>query len=167
MQGDQIRGGVAYKVFVLSESSIGNAESNALSIPSSAITLSNPSVDAVANVSASDIANNGNGLDMQVSFTKAANEEPIAYYAIMVVPSADANSFNLAIANGVSPANYTTVFKTGSDITTTLNFDARDVNGVPIQNGKPYKVFVLSIADGNNATTNGLSSASNEVTLSE
>lgn len=133
VQGDQIRGGVAYKVFVLSESSIGNAESNALSIPSSAITLSNPSVDAVANVSASDIANNGNGLDMQVSFTKAANEEPIAYYAIMVVPSADANSFNLAIANGVSPANYTTVFKTGSDITTTLNFDARDVNGVPIQ----------------------------------
>lgn len=85
----------------------------------------------------------------------------------MVVPSADANSFNLAIANGVSPANYTTVFKTGSDITTTLSSSSKDIKGGPIQNGTAYRVFVLSIADGTNATTNGLSLASNEIVLLE
>lgn len=83
----------------------------------------------------------------------------------MVVPSVDANSFNLATANGVAPANYSTVAKTGSNVSTTLSAQARDVKGATIQNGTAYKVFVLSLADGINATTNGLSAASSEIVL--
>ncbi|WP_025027174.1 copper amine oxidase N-terminal domain-containing protein [Caldalkalibacillus mannanilyticus] len=165
VHGDLITSGVAYRVFVLAVSTAGSEDSNALSAASATITLSNPSVDAVTNVTVADVDNNGDGRDLQVSFNKAATESNISYYAIMVVRSSDASSFNLAAANAVSASNYTIVGKTGSNITTTLSATARDTRGNTIQSGVSYRVFVLSIADGSNATINALSSGSNEISL--
>jgi len=164
-QGDLIAPGVAYRVFVLAVSKIGEADTNSLSSASAVITLSNPSVDPATNVIVEDVNNSGNGQDLQVSFTRATNESNIAYYAVMVVRASSASSFNLNTANSVPQTNYTIVAKSGSNINTVLSSTARDTSGQPIQNGVAYRVFVLSIADGNTATTNTLSAASNEITL--
>ncbi len=122
---------------------------------------------AATGVTAIDVADNGNGSDLEVSFTRPNGENTkIASYRIMVVKSAAASTFNLSVANSVYEDYYTTVAATGADsYTTTLVSDAKDVDGDSIVAGTAYKVFVLSIADGTNATVNALSDASNEVTL--
>jgi hypothetical protein len=148
VQGEVILTGIAYRVFVLAVSSTGYQNSNALSLPSAEIVLSNPSVDVASNVIATDVANYGDGRDIEVSFTKANNEANISYYAVMVVRSSEAGSFNLASANMVSSVNYTTVAKTGSNITTVLPSSTNDVKGAALQSGVGYKVFILSVADG-------------------
>ncbi|MCH8330612.1 MAG: T9SS type A sorting domain-containing protein, partial [Bacteroidetes bacterium] len=43
--------------------------------------------------------------------------------------------------------------------------NSNDSEGSPIQNGIPYKIFVLTIADGTNAIVNALSQASAAITL--
>lgn len=121
---------------------------------------------AVSGITVADFGDNGNGCDLQVSFSKADGEnQKIASYRVMVVRSASAGSFNLTAANAVPIANYTVVDKTGA-ANYMLSLDgAKDTAGNSIANGIAYQVFILSIADGTNATVNGLSSASAGITL--
>lgn len=160
VDGHSIRNGVNYRVFVLS---VGAYGSNALSSYSASITLTgNSNVYPATNVSVNDVADHGDGRDLQVSFTRAADESNLSGYRIMVVKSSDANSFNLSKANAVSGSNYTSVDKTGSNITRTLASGARDVDGQSIRNGVSYRVFVLSVGSYG---TNVLSSYSSAITL--
>ncbi|MDX2002132.1 MAG: T9SS type A sorting domain-containing protein [Chitinophagales bacterium] len=164
--GDPITNGVPYRIFVLSLADGTNAGVSTLSGPSASITLSNAAaVPAVSNVVATDIGNSNNGTDLQVSFTKAINETNISAYRIIVVKNANAGSFNLVAANAIIAANYTSVTPTGSNIQTALGSTAKDSDGDPIQNGTPYKVFVLSVANGTGSTVNALSLPSNQITL--
>lgn len=120
----------------------------------------------VSNLEAEDIGNNGDGSDLQISFDKADGEnQRIAAYRVMVVRSASAASFNLTAANAVSAANYTLVDKTGAAAYLLTLDGALDTAGNNISNGIAYKVYVLSIADGTNATVNALSTASAAITL--
>jgi len=157
--GALIQNGVQYRIFVLS---VGNNGYNALSSASQQITLSNNNVTAATNVNAADVADYNNGLDMRVSFSKAANETNIAHYRVYVVKDFEANSFTLDFANAIP--YYTVVYKTGNHITTTLNAESRDVYGELIQSGVDYKVFVLSVANSNNYQ-NALSAASPTIKL--
>jgi hypothetical protein len=124
------------------------------------------SASAVTDIEVEDIGDSKNGSDLQVSFSKAAGEnQRIDSYRVMVVRSASAGAFNLAAANAVSSDCYTVVEKTGADNYTITLDGAKDTAGNSITNGIAYKVFVLSIADGTNATLNGLSNASAAITL--
>ena len=114
---------------------------------------------------AADVGDAGNGTDLQISFTPATEENKVASYRIMVVKSSAANAFNLSAAEALAASNYTGAAKTGSQINTTLAAAATDTDGAPIANDIAYKVFVMSVADGSNATENSLSTASNEITL--
>ncbi|RXJ01650.1 copper amine oxidase N-terminal domain-containing protein [Anaerobacillus alkaliphilus] len=163
VQGDLIKPDIEYKVYVMSVSNA--ASSNALSNPSLNITLSNPFAGSVSNITASDIANNGNGRDMRIGFTKPTNEASIAYYAILVVPEAEASTFTLAAANLVPKEYFTRVNKTGGNHVVTLDAATTDVRGNLITSNITYRVFVLSIADGINATINGLASSLGTITL--
>lgn len=176
VDGDYIRNGVSYRVFVMAVGTGSYSGSYALSGSSSSIALYNgvgngngngngngSYVYAATNVSASDVSDYGDGRDMKVSFTRASDESNLYGYRIMVVKSGDANYFTLSKANALSSYYYTDVNKTGYNISQTLSDRARDVNGDLIRNGVSYRVFVLSVgAYGNNT----LSSYSSAITLS-
>lgn len=113
-----------------------------------------------------DVADNGNGLDLDVTFTAGADETSINEYRIMVVKSANAAGFDEPTATAVAAANYTAVTPTGSPTyQQVLAAGALDVDGDAVTNSVPYVVFVLSEADGVVASTNSISSGSPEVTL--
>lgn len=163
VDGNLIQNGVPYRVFVLSVGNNSYSGTNAISDQSSQITLSyNNNVVPVSNLSVSDVADNNDGRDLQVRFNKVADESGINHYRILVVKSANAGSFNLSKANNVNSNYYTQVSKKNDHITTTLVSGARDVDGDVIRNDVKYKVFVLSVGNGNN---NALSDASSEITL--
>nr|WP_280521269.1 copper amine oxidase N-terminal domain-containing protein [Paenibacillus mangrovi] len=165
VSGKLIQNGVKYRVFVLSVASSGYYGNNALSSSSSAITLSgNSSVAPATSVTVSDVSDFGDGRDLRVSFTRAADESNLSGYRIMVVKASDVSNFNVTKANAVSSSNYTSVSKTGSNITQTLAQGANDVDGKPIQSGISYRVFVLSVGAYG---TNALSTYSSPITLSE
>ena len=121
--------------------------------------------DVVTAVTGSDIGNNSNGSDLEVSFTKAADENTVDEYRIMAVKSSAAGSFDLAAAQAVSAANYTALTPNGSDVSTVLSGSATDTDGDPIEIGTAYKIFVLSTPDGVNALNDALSDPSGDVTL--
>ncbi|MFJ7732128.1 stalk domain-containing protein [Lysinibacillus sp. NPDC097231] len=161
--GYAIQNGVSYRVFVMAVAT--NSVNNVLSSASNAITLYS-NVGTVSNLSASDVSDYGNGRDLNVSFTKAANESNISQYRIMVVPTAYYSSFSLSDANSVSSSNYTTVNKSGNNTYgQVLSENARDVRGNKISDGISYQVYVLSVANGNNPGSNALSTPTSTITL--
>ncbi|MCY9547876.1 copper amine oxidase N-terminal domain-containing protein [Lysinibacillus xylanilyticus] len=162
--GYAIQNGVSYRVFVMAVGT--NSGNNVLSSASNAITLYSSNVGAVSNLYASDVNDYGNGRDLYVSFTKAADESNISNYRIMVVPTAYYSSFSLSDANNVSSSNYTTVNKLGNNTYgQALSENARDVRGNYIKEGNSYRVYVLSVGYGNYSGSNALSAPTSTVTL--
>lgn len=162
--GYAIQNGVSYRVFVMAVAT--NSGNNVLSSASNAFTLYSSNVGAVSNLYASDVNDYGNGRDLYVSFTKAADESNISHYRIMVVPTAYYSSFSLSDANNVSSSNYTTVSKLGNNTYgQALSENARDVRGNYIKEGISYRVYVLSVGYGNYSGSNALSAPTSTVTL--
>lgn len=160
--GEFLRAGQPYRVYILAVGSGGQA---ALSSASSEVTLTSvPSVNAVSNVQARDTGNYGDGRDLSVSFSRAAEEQQIGSYRIMTVKTANASSFNLQAANAVPSAYYTTVNKSGAALNAVLSSGSRDTSGDLIRNGVPYTVFVLSVSSS--GTFQNKLSASAVITLS-
>jgi len=169
VNGAQIKNGASYRVFVMAVSDNNNSNNNTLSTYSSEITLSDNTTSAAAtNVLVSDVADYNNGLDLLVSFNRAADESQINHYRIFVVKAGNASNFKLSTANAITNSNnFTTVYRKGDNISTVLAPDARDVNGAAIRNGERYRVFVLSVRDGNLSGNNVLSAPSAEITLAQ
>ncbi|WP_410771193.1 stalk domain-containing protein [Fontibacillus sp. BL9] len=166
VDGDLIRNGVSYRVFVLSVGRGSYAGDNTLSAASSAITLGNNySVGKVSTPVVNDIGDIGDGRDMQVTFNRASDESNINHYRILVVRAGNSSAFTLAKA-AASPY-FTTVYKGGNTLTQTLPSGARDVDGALIQNGVKYRVFVLSVKNNNYSGDSALSSESAEITLAD
>ena len=162
--GNTIVNGTPYTVYVMS---VGNASyDDALEVASSSITLE-PSVVGATTVVATDIANNGNASDMKVTFTKASSEMNVSSYAVLVVPYLLASSTSLSTAQAaVMAGNYTTVAKTGSNLSVVLSPTAKDVTGASIVQGTSYEVFILTIAAPASSLGDSLSLGSAAVTLS-
>ncbi|MGE7129662.1 stalk domain-containing protein, partial [Lysinibacillus xylanilyticus] len=162
--GNAIQNGVSYRVFVMAVAT--NSGNNVLSSASNVITLYSSNVGAVSNLNASDVYDYGDGRDLYVSFTKAADESNISQYRIMVVPTAYYSSFSLSDANNVSSSNYTTVNKSGNNnYGLTLSGNARDVRGNYITDRTSYRVYVLSVGYGNYSGSNALSAPTSTITL--
>jgi len=159
IDGELIRNGISYRVYVLSVGYSGN--NNALSNYSS-ITLGNNNqgnVNPVSTPTLSIIGNNGNGSDLRVSFNPANGENFIDHYRILVVKS----SKNLTVSQAYDNKNYITVYKTGGTITRDLTNTTKDSDGDLIQRGSSYRVYVLSVGYSNNGRA--LSSVSRDVTI--
>ncbi|UTW68475.1 hypothetical protein KHA80_12645 [Anaerobacillus sp. HL2] len=130
INGELIREGVSYKVFILTVSNGGNSNNNALSTASTILNLTNNAlVSAVTNLTVEDMANAGDGSDLRVRFNKVTNETNILEYRIIVVKAAQVSTFDLTRANSVTSTNYTRVAKTSSNITQRLNSTSRDADG--------------------------------------
>ena len=162
--GDLIAPEIEYRCFVLSMADGTIATLNELSDPSNPITLL-AAASPARNVSASDVGNNGNGSDMRILFDNALDESTVLEYRIIVVDSVDVASFDLAAAEAVGATNYTPVTPIGGVNNILLTASSRNSNGDLLANDLPYRVFVLSIADGTNAQLNQLSDPSNPITL--
>ena len=164
--GYAIQNGVSYRVFIMAVTN--NSANNVLSPASNMISLLSNNVGAVSNIIASDVSDNGNGRDLFVSFNKAADEAPINHYRIMVVPTANYNNFSLTDANSVSSSNYTTVNKSGkSTYEQVLSENTRDVRGNTIKEGTNYRIYVLTVANGNTLGNNALTAATSTITLTK
>ena len=164
VRGNTIKEGTSYRIYVLTVANgIG---SNALSASTSTMTLNkNFNVQAVTNLNVADIADNGDGRDVQVTFTKPSNEANVNHYRILIVPTAYYSSFNLSQANS---SNYYITESKGGNIAATRTLDGvRDVRGNFITEGTSYRVYVLTVANGNTPNTYALSSASPVITLSK
>lgn len=164
VDGAYIRNGVSYQVFVLSVGTGYYSGDNALSAPSSTITLSSNNIGAVTNVLGSDVSDYGDGRDLLVTFNSIGDEWNLSQYRVMVVKSANASRFNLTVANNVPSAYYTPVGKNGRAVNLTLPANARDIDGDLIRDGISYQIFVLSV--GNYSGSNALSAPSPVITLS-
>ena len=121
-------------------------------------------VETASAVAGSDAGEAGNAGDLEVSFTKAADETGIAEYRIIVVKSS-VSSFDLAAAAALSAASYVSVTPNGSDVRRRLSSQTTDSDGATIISGVAYTAVVLSVADGTTRITNALSAPSAAVTL--
>lgn len=117
----------------------------------------------VAYVTLRDVGNNGDGRDLEVSFSRSSNESLVDHYRLLIVKAANASSFNLASALKVSSTNYTTLRPNGSDPATVLSSSARDVDGASIQSNQSYVGYVLAVGKGNAGSA--LSNPSPKITL--
>lgn len=163
VNGNVLSIGQDYYVFVLAVANTGN--SNSLSAVSNVVKISNPQVQPATNVTVTDVANNGDGRDLQFSFIEASPNDNISYYDVLVVKT---SYFTLDDANRVLKENRTKVKvdAASNPITTDiLAAGAKDTDGDPITTGVSYRVFILSIAEGSIASKNALSAGSGAITL--
>ncbi|MGG6309473.1 stalk domain-containing protein [Paenibacillus macerans] len=116
----------------------------------------------VAYVYARDVGNNGDGRDLEVSFSKSSNESRVGHYRVLIVKAGNASSFNLSAAQKVSSSNYTTWLPSGTDPVLNLSSNARDVDGAAIRENQSYVAYVLAVGKNNSYV---LSNASPAFTL--
>ncbi|WP_186333822.1 copper amine oxidase N-terminal domain-containing protein [Paenibacillus xylanexedens] len=134
--GGDIKAGVSYKVFILSESSDSKRESNLASSPAFTINAKNQAptpVEKVTGVNASVTENTIN-----VSFTKPTNEAGIARYDVYIVKEISGSG-----ASGTVLATVSTGTAPG---TATVGITAKDSDNVDFGAGK-YRVLVVAVAD--------------------
>lgn len=124
-----------------------------------------PSLDSVTNLLVTDIADEGNGLDLQIAFSNLTDETNVGSYRVFVVNSTVSGSFDLAEAETITASNYTSVDKTGANISIALSANSRTTSGELIANGNPYKVFVMSVSDHQDEYLSALSASSAEIIL--
>ncbi|WP_036709560.1 copper amine oxidase N-terminal domain-containing protein [Paenibacillus pinihumi] len=117
---------------------------------------------APSNVSAAIAGQQGDGRDIEVSFSKAKDEANINQYRVYVVKSRNASSFTLGKAQSLSSSNYTAISKDGRDKRQTLSSNTRDSDGEYITSNQSYAVFVLAVGYGDQAA---LSQPSSTITL--
>jgi hypothetical protein len=122
--------------------------------------------DPATNVVASDVANNGNGLDLNVTFDAAADETTVSEYRIFVMKQ------GLMAANwGMIPGGYGSVAPTGAP-NYSFTFNASSIYFSdsamylvprPIVEDTIYDVYVLSVPDGTNANASTISAKDSTV----
>jgi hypothetical protein len=113
-----------------------------------------------------DMANNNNASDILCTFNKAVDETKVSEYRIFVVEASQAPLMTASFAKTIVPARYQKHIPNGANFNTMLNASLLDIDGNAIVNGVNYKIFVLSMHDGINATEPEISAGSPTFTLS-
>jgi len=126
------------------------------------------SADPASNIMASDIADNSNGMDLQVDFTAAVDETTLSEYRIIAVKSGNAPSFNINLAGALPATNYTVITPNGSaTYSQILGANFIDTDGDTITTGQAYKVFIYSVENGTISTAGSLASSPDITLLTE
>jgi len=107
-----------------------------------------------------DMANNYDASDIHCQFNKAADETKVSEYRIFVVEASQAALMTASFAKTIVPARYQKHIPNGANFNAMLNAGLLDTDGNPITNWVNYKIFVLSIPDGINATEPEISAGS-------
>ena len=152
--GDAIVDGGDYVAFVVSVST-SDPQASALSSPSDVVQLRG-TAQAAENVTASDIADNANAADVEVSYVVSGDEAYNSSYRVLLVPNTQAGAFTLAAAEAAPAERYTEVSAGSVSYQLALDATQLDVNGDAIVEDVAYAVFVLSVADTDLASENVL-----------
>ena len=150
-----------YKVFVVSIPDGTTVAHAAMTLASNVISLEQPT-SVVENILLEDVADEGNGADIKVTYFIPAYEQTIETYRIFFVDFATAFDFDLSSA--LASSNYIEITPTGSDITVTGDATTKDSNGNLITWGVPYYAYVLALAS-DYGIDDTLSLPSNQVIL--
>jgi hypothetical protein len=150
-----------YKAFVVSIPDGTTVEHAAMTLASNIISLEQPT-SVVENIVLEDIADEGNGADIKVTYFIPSYEQTIESYHIFFVDFATAFDFDLSSA--LASTNYIEITPTGSDITVTGDATTKDSNGNLITWGVPYYAYVLALAS-DYGIDDTLSLPSNQVIL--
>lgn len=166
--GDLIRAGVSYRVYVYSVTSNAaqqpsqlSAGSDVFSVGSSSLAPTAPVITAVDNA-----YSYGDSRDLVVKFNRSNDESKVSEYRVFAVPSSSSGSFTLAAANGVKSGNYVTVKKTGFNLGAALGSGMKDTQGNVLKRNESYRFFVMAVGNASASYSNSLSSGSVLVTLS-
>ena len=120
----------------------------------------------ISSLNVTDIGDAGNGSDLQIRFSKVADESNVMAYRVFVVNSSESSGFDLAKAEAIPASNFSLVTKTGNDLSTTLSANSKTSSGELIRNDVPYKIFVMTTSNDPLLFLNALSTASAEIRLS-
>lgn len=104
-----------------------------LLVPIVGLSAQSPAIDQLI---AMDIANWGNGADLQISFSTAYPQDE---HRILIMPSEQGISTDMAQA----VEHYVSITPETESVTVTLDDTARDIDGSPLSEDTPYKVYIL------------------------
>lgn len=126
--------------------------------------------DPATNIVASDISDNGDGSDLQVTFDAAADESTVSEYRVIVMEQGlalvDWSAVPAQLYTVVTPdgsANYSVTLTSADQYLASAG--GNSVAPQPIVEDEAMDVYIYSIADGTNATTNQIAGPSNTITL--
>ena len=116
-------------------------------------------------INVQDMGDNGGSNDIQVLFNGGSNAD-ISAYKIFVVPSAttDVSAEDL---DGLADNRFTEVMNDASSYAVTLDANQQDISGAPVEEGKSYVLYVLTIGTFQNEAVLILSSASQSIQLED
>lgn len=140
--GGDIKAGVSYKVYILSESSDSKRESNLASSPVFTINAKKQAPTPVEKVTGVNAAVTDNSIN--VSFTKPTNEAGIVRYDVYIVKEGG--------GTGTSGTVLATVNTGTAPWTATVGITAKDSDNVDFGAGK-YRVLVVAVASDTSLNT--------------
>lgn len=140
--GVDIKAGVSYKVYILSESSDSKRESNLASSPVFTINAKKQAPTPVEKVTGVNATVTDNSIN--VSFTKPTNEAGIARYDVYIVKEGG--------GTGTSGTVLATVITGTAPWTATVGITAKDSDNVDFGAGK-YRVLVVAVASDTSLNT--------------
>jgi hypothetical protein len=129
-------------------------------IPIKAGDMGNIKADTALMPIGADNGNNYNASDILCTFNKAVDETKVSEYRIFVVEASQAPLMTASFAKTIVPARYQKHIPNGANFNANLNASLLDTDGNPITNWVNYKIFVLSMHDGINATEPEISAGS-------
>ena len=161
--GDEVILDDLYQAFIVSVPTTGFSYN--MSLGSNQVTISSPPpTPSAEGIVMTDISDNRNGSDVQVTFNKAIDETTIAYYKFLMVPKSAVQYVTVDNASN-APGSWSKSFNpTGSDFSTILDANTLDFQGNLIVENKPYIGYVVSI-NNNGINPNSISDGSNELIL--
>lgn len=163
--GDVIGLSQPYTFFILSVSDLTNANIDSLSYSAADLTLGATAQMSSAIVG-TDIADNANGLDLQVDFAAASSEQGILAYRIIAVKESAAPGFTLTDGLALPSTAFMFMNPAGaSSYSTVFEATKTDSDGDVIVENQPYTIFVVSFADAVDATISSMASSVSTVTL--
>ena len=103
-----------------------------------------PTLPTVINLNVQDIANEGNGTDLQYAF-RAPDEALVDHYRVMAVKASRAVEFEVTAAQNVVAGNFKRVDTGLGEVKATFEVDSKDTDGEVLVNGQSYRIAVLTV----------------------
>lgn len=122
-----------------------------------------PGLQPPTGISVRDVANFGNGRDIQYSFDKPSDISMIEEFRVFLVPQEASQSFDSTAA--LSTTHFASIASVGSSFNARLSEDQNDVEGNLITENKAYLLFILSKGSDESGLGGALSSPSSSFTL--
>ncbi|WFB60019.1 copper amine oxidase N-terminal domain-containing protein [Paenibacillus sp. BR1-192] len=141
INGEDIKSGYKYKVFILVVADGTVSTTNAMSKSSKEFEIPNP-LQTTAVTAKLD----ANG-KLQVDFKRAIDERGITAYRLLFVEEDNIKTFNLKAATDAAAKEdkNATIKPDGKDVSTLIDIPAKDALGKDIKDNAKYAVYVLSV----------------------